>query len=139
MTAKRQTITDNAVTLLQATSTLGSNVFPSRVYPIEQDDLPAAKVYYGEETLLDEQQTIDPPWIRSLLLNVEVVTLQNTGMEDTLDQVMYEIEQAFLGDRTLSGTVINTMYAGTSEPELSGEGEKPAVSMIVTHEVIYEQ
>ena len=89
----RKLIRDNIETTLTGLATTGSNVFGSRVYPIQSARMPGLCVYTSSETI--EAQTIKPPrgLIRSLEVSVEAY-VESATADDVLDQIAAEVEAA---------------------------------------------
>ena len=101
MAHQRKTIRDQVITYLTGLSTTGSNVFNSRVYPNEQSKLPLLNVYtLSESSELDAIGNL----LRSVDLVVEGFASENSSIENTLDTISKEVEEALAVDSTLNGT-----------------------------------
>ena len=87
MAHKRQQIRERVATTLTGLSTTGSNVFQSRVYPIENTKLPCLLIYTREET--SEPLTTNPPRAieKILSLVVEAYVKANANYDDTIDTI----------------------------------------------------
>lgn len=140
MTHPRQTIRDNAVSLLTGLATTGANVFPSRVYPVEYGKLPALAVYMGAEQPADSDlQSMGYTREIEAELMVDVIAAASTGLDDQLDAILSEIQAAIAADRTLSGALTRTAeYGGVDAPEFSDQAETEHATMTVTYTVTYE-
>ena len=137
----RQQIRNQVVTQLTGLTTTGSNVFDSRVYPLEDGNLPAILVYTKSED--SEPIEIGPNRTseRTLSLVVEAYVKSTTNFEDTLDTVCKEVEQAIAADPTLSGKA-KDCYIESTEIEFNAEGEKPlafATLIFLTSYYVQEQ
>lgn len=132
----RQKIRDQAVTELTGLATTGSRVYPSRIYPLQEAELPALLVYAHEEESEPFNLDLDGRILeRSLTLTVTGVAQATSGIEDTLDQIAAEVEAA-LGLSMLNGLAADLYLAGT-RLELSGEGDQPTGSIHLDWRVLY--
>ncbi len=133
MAHARKQIRDQLMTTLTGLTTTGSNVFNSRVY--DHDALPCISVYTLSEELGDESQNKQ---FRMLNVMVEVRAKAADNLEDQLDQIGAEIEDAIFanGDTTLSNTCKEFDYDGL-DIELSGEAEQPFGLMTMRFMAMY--
>lgn len=139
MTHKRKTIRDNATTLLTGLTTTGSNVFASRVYPVESASLPVILVYVGPEEALDDESSMGNTKVIAAELNLEVRAAKSTGLDDQLDLILEEVQTQIATDRKLSNTLVKRLnYLGIDGPEWSDEGEKEHAVMTIQYQAIYE-
>lgn len=131
----RKLIRDNIETTLTGLSTTGSNVFASRVYPIQSGKMPGLCIYTSSETV--EAQTIKPPrgLIRSLEVSVEAY-VENASADDVLDQVAAEVEAAMTSDLTRGGNAKDTRMV-SFEADFAGDGERPVVVGRFIYEIVY--
>ena len=130
MAHQRKTIRDQVISYLTGLSTTGSNVFNSRVYPNEQSKLPLLNVYtLSESSELDAIGNL----LRSVDLVVEGFASANSSIENTLDTISKEVEEALAVDSTLNGTCKNHFISST-EVTLANEGSLPigVVRMVFT-------
>ena len=133
MAHARKQIRDQLMTTLTGLTTTGSNVFNSRVY--DHDALPCISVYTLSEELGDESENKQ---FRMLNVMVEVRAKAADNLEDQLDQIGAEIEDAIFanGDTTLSDTCKEFDYDGL-DIELSGEAEQPFGLMTMRFMAMY--
>jgi len=131
----RKSIRDNIETTLTGLTTTGSNVFASRVYPIQSARMPGLCIYTSSETI--EAQTIKPPrgLIRSLEVAVEAY-VESGSPDDTLDAIAAETEAAMATDPTRGGFAKDTRLI-SFEADFAGEGEKPVVVGRFIFEIVY--
>jgi hypothetical protein len=131
----RKLIRDNIETTLTGLSTTGSNVFASRVYPIQSAKMPGLCIYTSSETI--EAQTIKPPrgLIRSLEVSVEAY-VESATADDVLDTIAAEIEAAMTTDLTRGGNAKDTRLV-SFEADFAGEGERPVVVGRFIFEIVY--
>ena len=131
----RKQIRDQAVTDLTGLTTTGANVFPGRLYPIQDSELPGLLVYTNDEVSEIDNMTRPRGLERSLELIVEGLAAGTTTVEDTLDTIAKEVEAA-LGNSTLGGLVKDLFLIG-SVVEVSGEGKKQTGAIKMTWNAFY--
>lgn len=131
----RKLIRDNIETTLTGLTTTGSNVFASRVYPIQSARMPGLCIYTSSEQI--EALTIKPPrgLIRSLEVSVEAY-VESAIADDDLDTIATEIEAAMAADIKRGGNAKDTKLT-SFEAEFAGEGEKPVVVGRFIYEILY--
>jgi len=120
----RQQIREYFGTTLTGLSTTGSNVYESRVYPLENAKLPALIIYTKSETSEPIVIGTDRVMSRELAVVVEGYAKATSDFDDTIDTISKEVEQAIAADRTLDSKSKDT-YLESTEIEFNGEGEKP--------------
>ena len=132
----RKQIRDFIVTAVTGLVTTTTNVFPSRVYNIEESKLPALLIYTKDEA--SGPQTITYP--RSVQRNLEVViegvAAKNATLDDTLDTIIKEVEVAVIADPTLGGLAKDTMLTPI-EIGLTGDAQNPTGNARMTFTVEY--
>lgn len=131
----RKLIRDDIETTLTGLTTTGSNVFASRVYPIQTAKMPGLCIYTSSETI--EAQTIKPPrgLIRSLEVSVEAY-VESAVADDVLDTIAAEVEAAMTTDLTRGGNAKDTRLV-SFEADFAGEGERPVVMGRFIFEIVY--
>ena len=131
----RKLIRDDIETTLTGLSTTGSNVFASRVYPIQTARMPGLCIYTSSETI--EAQTIKPPrgLIRSLEVSVEAY-VESATADDVLDTIAAEVEAAMTTDLTRGGNAKDTRLV-SFEADFAGDGERPVVVGRFIFEIVY--
>jgi hypothetical protein len=137
----RQQIREKVGTLLTGLTTTGSNIFESRVYPLESANLPALVVYTKNED--SEPIVIGTNRLssRNLSLIVEIYAKTTTDFDDTIDTISKEVEVAIASDTTLNG-LTKDIYLESTEIEYNGEGEQPvgyATLTFLTNYYVNEQ
>ena len=120
----RMQIRNQAVAQLTGLTTTAARVFDSRVYPLEDANLPALLIYTKSETSEPIEIGTNRTSERLLSLNIEAYVKSTTNFEDTLDTICKEVEQAIAADPTLSGKA-KDCYLESTEIEFNAEGEKP--------------
>jgi hypothetical protein len=119
MAHQRKTIRDNVITTLTGLSTTGSNVFNTRILPNLETNLPCLNVY----TISESSEEIDFLSIqRDLLLEVDGYAKNSSTLEDDLDTIAKEVENALGADVTRNNTAYDTFLSST-EMDLSSDGD----------------
>ena len=136
MSHVRKQIRDVAITNLTNLTITGTNVFKSRVYPLQDEELPGLCVYTAAETNDDETGKFDIFDNRELIIQVDAYDKLIAGIEDSLDDIAAEVETAIMADPKFSGLAKFTDYLGFTS-ENSVDGEQPVGKMSVTFRVTY--
>lgn len=132
----RKQIRDRVVANLTGLATTAGRVYASRVYPMAAANLPGICVYTKSESV--ETLTTTPPRTqsRTLLLEVEGYVAATSALDDTLDAISLEVEEALAGDLTQNSLARDTRVIGI-EAEFSGDGEQPVGVVRIDIEVDY--
>ena len=132
----RKSIRDNIKTTLTGLTTTGTNVFQTRFYPLAEAKLPALAIYTKSET--SEYGTIKTPrtQVRTLDVTVEAYVSGNTNVDNTLDTIATEVEEALYTDLTRGGNAKETRVT-SFDADFSGDGENPVGVGRFAIEVIY--
>lgn len=120
----RQQIRERVGTVLTGLTTTGSNVFETRVYPLENTNLPALVIYTKDETSEPLVISTDRVMSRELELIVEIYVKQTSNFDDEVDKICKEVEIAISSDTTINGLAKDCFLQSTSI-EYNTEGEKP--------------
>ena len=136
MAHKRQSIRERVASTLTGLSTTGSNVFQSRVYPIENTKLPCLLIYTREET--SEPLVMNPPRTieKVLSLVVEGYVKANTTFDDTIDTICEEVEEALFTDRLINDLALDSFLVNT-EISYNGDGDNPLGIVVMTFQITY--
>ena len=132
----RKQIRDRVVTNLTGLSTTASRVYASRIYPMAAANLPGLCIYTKSESV--EILTMSPPraQLRTLSLAVEGYAVATSSLDDTLDAISLEVEEALAADLTQNSLARDTRVASI-EIEYSDEGEQPVGVVRVDVEIDY--
>ena len=132
----RQQIRERVATTLTGLTTTGSNVFQSRVYPIENTKLPCLLIYTREES--SEPLDMSPPRTieKRLSLVVEGYVKANSNYDDTIDTITKEVEVAMYGDRLINNLAKDSFLVRT-DISFNGEGDNPLGIVVMTFEIPY--
>jgi len=124
MSHVRQQIRDDIVATLTGLATTGSNVFRSRIFPLEQTNLPALVIYSKSET--SEYDTIGLPRSINRVLDVAVEAYVKgvSNYDNTLDTIAVQVEEAIAADVTLGGLAKDAQITAF-EADFAGDGEQP--------------
>ena len=133
----RRQIRERAATTLTGLTTTGSNVFQSRVYPMESAGLPGLCIYTTEETVEMQSMGDTRHVSRDLTLIVEGYATDSANVDDTLDQIGKEIEVAMSGDITLNDLAQDS-YLSSVEITLSGDGSTGIGKITHSYTVVYQ-
>ena len=133
----RRQIRERAATTLTGLTTTGSNVFQSRVYPMESAGLPGLCIYTTEETVEMQSMGGTRHVSRDLTLIVEGYATDSANVDDTLDQIGKEIEIAMSGDITLNDLAQDSYLSGV-EITLSGDGKTGIGKIAHSYTVVYQ-
>lgn len=132
----RKQIRDNVITTVTGLTTTSTRVFRSRVYPIAAGKLPGLCVYTRSETVESGTLTRPRTKMRNLDVVIEGYALANSDLDNTLDQISLEVEEAMVSDVTRGGKAKDTELIDI-EVEQVGEGETQAGVVRMTFSVQY--
>ena len=110
----RKTIREHVVTTITGLSTTGSNVYETRYFPLQTGNLPALIVYTLDETV--EDYTIGQntrTQFRALNLIIEAHCRGTANIDDTLDTIAEEVEEAMVTDISRGGNAKDTKLVST--------------------------
>ena len=136
MSHVRQQIRDAFVTALTGLTTTGANVFGSRLYDLEPGDLPALLIYTTAEESAPDTLTRPRGVARELSLTVEARAKGVSGVDNTLDTICAEVENAIGADPTLGGGAHDAFLTST-EIVFDTDGDTPHAQASLTFSVMY--
>ena len=122
-----------AKTALTGLATTGANVFDSRVYPIQDAELPGLLVDQGEESAAIS--SMGNSRINERLLDLVVIAKvkQNASYRTLVNTIRKEVETKL----DLGFAPAKYVRPKSFELELSGDAEKPVASGTMIFEVLY--
>lgn len=122
-------------TLSSGVALVSSRVYPSRVYPLTEANLPAVTVYSGVETssLLNMS---NKDMIRNVTVNVDAYVRITDTFDDDIDAICVQIEAAMAGDFTVNNLAKDAILTST-EIDFSGDTEQPIGVARLTYNVRY--
>lgn len=132
----RKTIRDDITTTLTGLTTTGSNVYQTRFYPLAEAKLPGLCIYTNSEST--ETSTLKTPrtQMRTMEVMVEAYVKGVSNIDDTLDTIAVEVEEALATDITRGGNAKDTKVA-SFEATFTGDGDQPVGVGRFTVEVLY--
>lgn len=120
---QRKTIRDGiAAALVAAGTSAGDRVYPTRVVPWKRLELPAVSVYVLSESS-DDGQTAPREYKRKAQISVEAAVKPGGSVDDALDQLALEIEEAMSSDVTFGGKCVDCTLT-TTELEVMEKGDE---------------
>jgi hypothetical protein len=129
----RKTIRDAAKAALTGLTTTGARVFASRVYDLQESDLPGLRVYTNGESAAPSSAGVGHSVERVLELVIEACSKKASGLDDELDAMLEEVEVA-LGAGLAPAKSVELRRV---EIEMQGEADKPIGVARMTFEVSY--
>lgn len=130
----RQQLREAVATVVTSLTTTGTNVFQSRVYPLQTSNLPCLIVTTDGDQV--ENLTMHSPaqQQRQTSVRIDAYARATANLDDTLDLICKEVEIAIAG--ASSATVKGLMYMGAQiEVEVLGDQPVGKVSMIFTKDL----
>ena len=119
----RQSIRERVGTDVTGLTTTGSNVFQTRLYPVEAGSLPCLLIYSISEESGVTEMASPRPMTRVLNIVIQGV-VSATQPDDTLDLISKEVEVAMAADVKINDLADNS-YLSSTEIEINAEGAKP--------------
>ena len=133
----RQSLRERIASNVTGLTTTGANVFQSRVYTLEPDDLPCLLVYSTSETSERATMATTDSLNRDLTVMVEGYARTASNLDDTLDTISAEVETAVASDPTCNALALDTVLQST-EIEYDSEGDQPIGSVRLSFGVQYQ-
>jgi hypothetical protein len=129
----RRQIRDAAVTALTGLTTTGTRVYDSRVYPMQDANLPGLRIFTNNETVEISSLGVGRLLDRQLELVVEACVKENDSFDNTVDLIIKEVETA------LASGLTGAKYVQLKqiEIEMAGDGEKPVAMARMTFDAPY--
>jgi hypothetical protein len=132
----RRQIREAVASAVTGLTTTGARVFQSRVYPLEDSDLPALLVVAEVENA--DAATIHAPRVleRSVMVDVVGIAKAVADLDDTLDLIAKEVETALATTSALNG-LAKTLGAPQTDITLAGSADKPTGRIRLRYAVTY--
>lgn len=133
----RRQIREAIGTAVTGLTTTGTRVFQSRVYPLQDTELPALLVYSQSESILPT--TIHGPAVldRTLRVRVAGIAKATADLDDTLDQIAKEVEVALSGPPAGLLALVRVARLTDTEIEMTGTAEQPVGRIELSYELEY--
>lgn len=133
----RQQLREAIATRLTGLTTTEDRVFQSRVYAVQDRELPCLLVFTRSESI--GEVTVHAPKIISRTLTLEIVAVAkaNDDLDDALDSICEEVEVALANQLAAIEGLAESIGLISTEYELSGAGEKPTGTATLLYEINY--
>jgi len=111
----RQQIRNAITAKIKEVTEFGDNVFESRVYPLNDSNIPAALIF-SETEVVESATRQKRPGIQRRIIETGVYLFAKADydLEDKLDPLAAKVELAIFDDATLGGIAENTELGDTS-------------------------
>ena len=132
MSHVRQQIREAFGTACSGLSTTGTNVFQTRVYPLETGALPGLCIYTTSESISDVVGEIGGAArlvSRALSVRVEGYARASSNLDDTLDTISAEVETAVANSSTIDGLITDMELSSTDVSFTEGDREIGVITL----------
>ena len=136
----RKQLREAVSTLLTGLTTTGPRVFQSRVYVLNDTDLPCLVISTNEEQAEIGAMGFPSMLNRQLNLQVRALAKANSNLDDTLDAMIKEVEialNASIVANTLNGLVKDITLSNIFI-DMNGEAESPMGQAVMSFTVLYK-
>ena len=137
MSHLRQQIREQVATTLTGLTTTGTDVFQSRIYPMEQANLPGLIIYTVSEATEPLAISGDVVRVRARMNMAIEAYAMGADIDDTFDTIAKEVQVAMAGDRSINSLAVDSLLTETSI-DFVGDGEKPAGYITLNYVVEYD-
>lgn len=140
MATVRQQIRDALQTQLTGLATTGAHVYVSRAYPLQDDILPALRVFFERDQVNTDYTSNESEW-HELSIVVEAIARASSDLDDTLDTICGEVCDAIASNDTITNRV-KWIRLERIDFDLNDDGDKPigsAVMRFAAHYVVNPQ
>ena len=130
----------NAMTArLTGLTTSGARVYPSRIHPLADANLPCLRVFIDDEQARVETISLNPIISRQAMLRVEAAAKAVSGLDETLDTMAAEVETALAtsSDPTYGGLLKSRPEIESTSIDLDDGLEKPVGILTLTYRIHY--
>lgn len=118
-------------------ATTGARVFQSRVYPLQDAELPGLLIASESEVSIGETLGAPRLLMRTLRMQVAAIAKATADLDDTLDQIAKEVEIALAMPCAALAGIAKTITLASTEIELEGTADQPKGRATLTYEVTY--
>jgi hypothetical protein len=137
MSHVRKQIRDAVATALNGLPITGTNVFPARLYPLENSKLPGICLYTNDEETDGEQGKFDTFDNRRLTLSIEAHCKLVAGLDDQLDDIAEDVEDVMLAQGYDIGGLAKTIDLATTRYGKTASGDQPAGIVVMDFIITY--
>jgi len=129
LTTNRKEVRHEVCDILKGKTGAGDRVFPNKVAPVGQEELPQILIYpaEGDTTMLDSSRVPNARKRFDLFLTIEVITdegHEGTDLNDKLDDLSFEVEKIIEQSDNLNKLVHDIGLSGF-KCEYFSDGSKP--------------
>ena len=133
---RTEEIMDKVVTALTDLTTTETNVKRAQVYNSSKDKLPGLAIYMGQDTLVEELQSVFLDWELTIIIESRVKT--RAQADELLNTIRGEVHIALMGTPKYSLSFVHdTTPVSASEPDLTGEGDQPIATQRLEYAITY--
>lgn len=127
------------VATLTGLTTTGANVFQSKISALQENELPALVVSTNKEVIDAITINSNPTLERELAATVNVVAKAVDGLDDEIDQIIKEVEQAINQSEEVNtlGGLVKSMVLTDIETDGNSEAETPTGQATLSFKVEY--
>jgi hypothetical protein len=135
----RRQIREAVATLLTGLTTTGNRVFKSRVQTLQDNQLPALVILTNEETVTQSSIHSNPLLDRQLSVQVIAKAKANTNLDDTLDQIIKEVEMAVFASNAANtlGGLVKGLVLDSIDITFNGEAETKVGEAVMAFTAVY--
>ena len=133
----RQAIRERVASNVTGLASVGSNVFQSRIHTLSDSNLPCILVYSQNETSEPNQMGSNRVLDRTLSINLEIYVKATADVDDKIDAICVNVEEAIAGDITVNNLAKDITLSSTSI-NFIGEGDQPLALASLTYDVMYQ-
>lgn len=135
----RQQIREAIASLLTGLASTGANVYQSRLIPLQADELPALLISTNAERIDALGIGVNPLLERELTITVTAVAKVSTNLDDALDGMIKEVEQAINASESANtlGGLVKSILLSDIDIEMNAEAETPTGQAILTFNTQY--
>lgn len=131
----RKQIRAAAVTALSGLTTTSTRVYDSRVYPMQDAQLPGLRIDTADEQVSVSSLGVGRLCERMLDLVVQACVKENDTYSATVDTIIKEVEIAIAANQGIGGA--KYVQLKSINVANAGEGEKPVAVATMIFEVFY--
>lgn len=133
----RQAIRERVASRVTGLASVGSNVFQTRIHTLANNNLPCILIYSQNETSEPNQMGVNRILDRTLSINVEIYVKATADIDDKIDAICVNVEEAIAGDITVNNLAKDITLSSTSI-NFIGEGDQPLGVASLTYDVMYQ-
>ena len=123
-------IRDAAVLALTGLTSTGARVYPNRMFPLADANLPGLRVFLNDESVSTDTIHSPPVQTRNVQLVVECCAKESTDLDEACDTMQDEVETAIAGGITV-GTMTLYPLLTASRYDFEGGGVPVGVKRLV--------